>query len=200
TGSIAPEGKTLVKAGASPTFSLVPGAGQAIDTLTLNGETVTPEGFTYTILNIAADATLSVSFRAATPTDPELPKFATIAASAGPGGVISPAGDVKAVVGSAPSFTFVADAGYHLKSVVTNSGDVTSQVRNGSYTFPTITDATAGRSIQATFEPDAAPPLVPDTYTLTASVADGSDGQPHGTITPAGTTKVAAGGSQNFSF
>ncbi|MEG2851182.1 MAG: hypothetical protein RR866_05745, partial [Raoultibacter sp.] len=143
TGSIAPEGKTLVKAGASPTFSLVPGAGQAIDTLTLNGETVTPEGFTYTILNIAADATLSVSFRAATPTDPTPPVPAIITASAGSGGVISPVGDVKAVVGSAPSFTFVADAGYHLKSVVTNTGDVTSQVRNGSYTFPTITDATA---------------------------------------------------------
>ncbi|MEG0477422.1 MAG: hypothetical protein RR572_07140, partial [Raoultibacter sp.] len=170
--------------------------------LTLNGETVTPEGFTYTILNIAADATLSVSFRAATPTDPTPPVPAIITASAGPGGVISPDGNVKAVVGSAPSFTFVADAGYHLLSVVTDAGDVTSQVRNGSYTFPTITDATAGRSIRATFEPDAAPPVVPDTYTLTASVADAGsgDGLPHGTITPAGTTKVAAGGSQNFSF
>ena len=69
----------------------------------------------------------------------------TITAVAGPGGIISPAGDVTVAVGTDQTFTIMPDLGYEIIDVVTDSGSV-GQV--SSYTFINVT---ADNSITASF-------------------------------------------------
>ena len=101
-----------------------------------------------------------------------LPGQIAISASAGPGGSISPTGEVGVDPGASQDFTIAADTGHHIDDVVV---DDVSQGAIGSYTFTTVD---AAHTIAATF--------AIDTFTITATAG------PNGSITP-GTGSVAYG-------
>lgn len=69
----------------------------------------------------------------------------TVTASAGPNGVISPAGTIGVPDGATPSFTITPNTGYAVQSVLVNDGSVGAVT---SYAFPAIH---ANQTIAATF-------------------------------------------------
>ncbi len=103
----------------------------------------------------------------------------TITADAGPGGSISPSGDVGVDPDGAQSFTITPDAHYHVADVLVDGGSVGAVL---SYPFETVQ---ADHTIHATF--------AIDTFTIT--VTQGL----HGTITP-GTGSVDYGASPTYTI
>ncbi len=74
----------------------------------------------------------------------------TITASAGIGGSITPAGNVKVGAGDNQAFTIIPDVGYVLSLVLVDGVDNAAAVTNKSYTFNNVT---ANRTIRAVFFP-----------------------------------------------
>ena len=64
-GAISPDGESSVKEGNSKTFTFTANAGYELDTVTVDGETVSFSGNKYEFTNVAADHTISVSFKKA---------------------------------------------------------------------------------------------------------------------------------------
>lgn len=85
-----------------------------------------------------------------------------ISASAGPGGTISPSGDVDVQVGENQTFVITPDAGYHVQDVVVDGISI------GSVETYTFTDVRLDHTIAASFAPNF--------YHLTYTAG------PHGTI------------------
>ena len=193
-GAVSPAGATRVKAGESQTLWFFPDDGRTLASVTVDGQPVTVEGFSYTLFDIAQDARVIATFR---PLDqgeepPMVPVQYTVRASASAGGLVSPS-EATAAAGSTPLFTFAPDAGYHVASVtVDGSMDVTGQAAGGTYRFAPLD---GDHTLDVTFEAEASAPVEPAYYQVTARV-DG-DG---GTVIPVGANRVAAGGSQTFSF
>ncbi|HEY2954460.1 MAG TPA: putative Ig domain-containing protein, partial [Candidatus Eisenbacteria bacterium] len=104
----------------------------------------------------------------------------TIAASAGPNGSISPAGNVPVPYLTTPAFNITPDFGYHVADVLVDSASVGAVT---SYTFAAVT---SGHTIAASF--------AINTYDITASAG------PHGTVTPPGVSTVSHGGSLAYSI
>ncbi|HEY6866003.1 MAG TPA: LamG domain-containing protein, partial [Candidatus Eisenbacteria bacterium] len=105
----------------------------------------------------------------------------TIAASAGPGGSIGPAGAVTVAHGASQAFTIAPNAGFHVLDVVVDGGSV------GAVTTYTFNSVTRSHTIAATFSSGTQ-------HTITASAGPG------GSITPSGAIVVAGGASQSFSM
>ena len=108
----------------------------------------------------------------------------TIAASAGPGGTISPEGAVSVAHGAAQLFTIIPHAHYHTADVLVDGASL------GPLAVYTFSNVTADHAISATFAPDSC--------TVTPSVVGGLSG--HGTITPATPQTVPWGSTLTFSF
>ncbi|HIW77307.1 MAG TPA: hypothetical protein H9877_11900 [Candidatus Gordonibacter avicola] len=191
SGSVSPAGEIRVRDGGTQTFLFTPAENSVIDKVTVDGQPVVVDGFTYTLTDVHNDVPVKVTFRAATPDDPKPtpPEPLVISASAGQGGSVSPSGDVTVAAGSTPTFTFVPDAGWELAKVTVGGTEVA--VQNNSYTFaPVVAPAKLHAEFQRVSNPE--PVLDP---VITASVNGG-----RGKISPAGAVTVARGSSQTFSF
>jgi hypothetical protein len=168
-GSISPSGTISVTDGQSQTFTIAAASGYQISDVTVNGASVGAVS-TYTFSSVQSSGTITASFTATTttptnptnptsPSDPTSPTSPTapaaetvnVTATAGMGGLISPAGTVVANVGDNVTFTIAPHSGYQISDVTINGtsvGNVTA------YTFTNIQDA---YTINATFT--ANPPL-----------------------------------------
>lgn len=203
SGTISPSGVSRVKAGESQTFAFIPNTDCALDTVTVDGKKVAVDGFTYTLQGIAKDTAIVATFKTADSSDPKPPAMATIKASASAGGSISPAGTTKVTVGTSPLFTLMPDAGYHIEKVVVSDGTTETTIEadsltNKTYRFEPV--AEKNYTIVATYAANPTKPVDPASYSVFASVINGTDGLAHGKISPAGEQKVAAGASQTFSL
>ena len=134
-GTISPSGNILVNHGGNQTFTITPGAGYRIATVTVDGVPVGATG-SHTFKNVTANHSISATFSVNT---------FTINASAGFGGTISPAGTVTVEQGANQTFTFTANSGYAVSNVVVNGSSLGSL---GSYTF---TNVSSNHTISVSF-------------------------------------------------
>lgn len=151
----------FIQEGGSIVFSFIPDAGFRVGNVKVNNTDVTAsvENNSYTISNITANVTLTVTFEAIPPTT-----YSFTISAVGNGTVTY---DGSALRGETSSFTVVegtnvvvklaADEGSRLKSVKLDNVDVTSSVGNNQYTISNIKSNT---SLEVAFE------VIP-TYVLT---------------------------------
>ena len=166
-GSIVPNGTVTVTNGSSQHFSIAPGTGYHVATLTVDGSPVTPDT-TYTFSNVASAHSISATFALPTTTY-------TLTYTAGLHGVINGSSpQTVASGGSGSPVTAVADAGYHF---VSWSDD--GLTHNASRTDVNVT---ADLSVSATFA--ANPGVTAPTLTVSQQLT-GND--------PGNTTKINLG-------
>jgi hypothetical protein len=108
------------------------------------------------------------------------PSSFVITASAGPGGTISPSGDVTVPRGDSQTFTIAPDTCHVVADVLVNG------VSQGAITSYTFEDVQASQTIAASF--------ALRTFVITASAGPG------GTITPSGAVTVNCAADQAFSI
>ena len=169
-GTNSPSGTTVVSSGGSQTYTMTPASGYHVGTVTVDGTSVGAVS-SYTFSTVTANHTISVSFAANT---------FTITSSAGTNGTISPSGTTVVSSGGSQTYTMTPASGYHVNTVTVDGSSVGAV---SSYTFSTVT---ANHTISVTFAINI--------YTITAS--SGSNGS----ISPAGTATVSAGGSQTYTM
>ena len=173
-GSISPLGTAAVISGGSKTYTIRPTAGYHVADIQVDGVSlVLPQlagnrSHTYTFTNVTTPHTIAVTFTENPP--------ATITASAGSNGSISPSGSVTVLSGTNKTFSITPNAGYSIAQVMV---DGISKGMVSSYTFINITAGT--HTISATFNP-----------TITATAG------PNGSISPVGTAAVTSGGSKTY--
>jgi len=170
-GSISPAGVSTYLHGANRTYTIMPDPGYHIDDVLVDGTSIGAVS-SYHFSNITANHTISVSFAAN-------PSY-TITASAGSNGSISPSGGVSVTGGTNRSFTMSPAQGYRVQSVLV---DGVSVGKGTTYNFNNVT---SDHTISVSFEPDV--------FTISAIAYAG------GSITPAGNTVVARGGSQAYTI
>ncbi|MBO7652152.1 MAG: T9SS type A sorting domain-containing protein, partial [Bacteroidales bacterium] len=147
-GSVDPTGTQTITEGDDFTFTVTPDNCHTIGIVTVNGAEVTLDANnSYTIPNVTTEQTINVTFNQI---------VYTIAASAGNGGTITPAGDVDVNCGADATFTITPDEGYEIADVTVDGqsaiNDIASYATIGasaSYTFNNVTEN--GHSIVATF-------------------------------------------------
>jgi len=108
-----------------------------------------------------------------------LVRNATVTASAGPGGVITPSGTLSVPPHADVDFAIAAFECHHVVDVVVDGASV------GAVTAWRLADVTANHTVTASFAADPAPVI---------AAAAG----PHGAISPAGAVPVGCGGAQAF--
>ena len=169
-GTISPATVQTVNYGDTPTFTFAPSTGYHLNTVTVNGTTVTPTGNSYTFPAVTTNKTIVGTFAINT---------YTIVASSGANGAVTPAGTTTVNYGATPTYTITPNTGYHVVDVQVNSTSVGAVT---GYTFPAVT---TNKTISATFAINQ--------YTINATAG------PNGSITP-GNTTVNYGGSQLFTI
>lgn len=170
-GSISPSGTVTVTDGDSQTFSFSPDPGYRIASVTVDGVIVgTPTSYTFP--GNSAAHTIAVAF--------ELDSYA-IYSQAYPNGVISPSGTTTVATGNTQAYEITPDATYSVLDVLVDGSSV------GAVTSYTFTNVRSVHSIEAYFKLSAH-------YTITATAGSG------GSISPAGATSVASGGSQAYTI
>ncbi len=165
-GNITP-GMSNFAWGATPTFTITPDAGYGIVDVTVDGQSVGAVT-SYTFTALSADHTIAATFAAY--------QF-TIAATAGNGGTISPAGNTSVAFNGTQNYTITANAGHHVSDVFVDGVSVGAV---NSYSF---TNVTADHAIYAAFDLNE--------YTVTVNAPT------HGTITP-GSMTVQYGATPSF--
>lgn len=202
-GSISPAGDVRVPLGGSHTFTLRADDGKKLHALTMF-DAAHPDGLdvtaqvdaalgTFTLVDVQNDTRIVAQFADRDPDEPEpsLPEVRQVTATHSTGGLVSPAGAFDAAEGSTVNFSFMPDAGWHLASVTVNG----QRVKAPGNQYVLTVGAEPTYAVHAQFERDANTPEEADYYLLTATV-DGAGGA----VSPAGTTRVAAGGSQTLSL
>ena len=158
-GTISPTTTQLVAAGSSSAaYTFAANSGYHIADVKING-TSNPAAVTagtYTFTNVQADSTIAVTFAV------DGPSSYMITASAGPGGSISPTGQVSVATGQDQAFTITPSSGYHIADVKVDNVSNAAAVAAATYTFD---DVGAVHTIAATF----APSVQKSTATLTLS-------------------------------
>ena len=139
-GSITPAGLVAAAPGSSVNFTIAADGGYAIQSVLVDGIETEPDG-TYLFMNIAANHTISASFRVIE----ELPDRYYINASAGNGGVIAPSGQLEVVPKETITFTITASPGYTIQTIVV---DGENQEVSDSFTF---TNISGNHTITASF-------------------------------------------------
>ncbi len=185
-GSISPDGSINVANGADKTFTFLPDAGWQIAQVLVDGSPVPITGNSYTVANITADRTISVSFSAVTPSD----TMHTLTITSGANGTVSPSGSVQVRHGAAQTVYFYPDTGYELDTVLVNGTAV--NVIGNSYTVSVVTAAAA---VNVSFRTAATATQPPDVYKLITASADTG-----GSISPSGSVSVEYGGDMYFYF
>ena len=171
-GSISPLGTTTVFEGSSQTYTITPGAGFTVATLTIDGATTTAST-TYTFVNVLAPHTIMATFSALPTHD--------IVAIAGVNGTITPVGTTTVFEGSSQTYTITPSVGFGVASLTVDGVSTTSST---TYTFANVT---ASHTISATFS--ALP-----THTIVSSAGA------NGSVSPLGTTTVLEGSNQAYSI
>ncbi len=168
-GTIAPSGAVVVVDGANSSYAITPNACFSIADMLVDGVSVGAVA-SYSFTNVTVNHTIAASFSANGPS--------TIAASAGTGGSISPAGNTAVSCGGGQAYTIAPDACHTIANILVDGGSV-GAVAN--YSFSNVT---TNHTIAASF---AAIP-----FTITATPGSG------GTITPNGAVVVGCGSNQAF--
>ncbi|MDD4509388.1 MAG: hypothetical protein PHY23_00485 [Oscillospiraceae bacterium] len=181
-GDVFPAGTVYVPTGGDKAFAFTPHTGYVLDTVKVDGSTVSVSGNRYTLTNIQADHTLHATFkRPSGGGGGDDPTTYTITIPATAHGRTSPTGKVTAEHGQSLTIYFYPDTGYELDKVLMNGTEVSAG--SNSYTFTVTGSAT----VKVTFKlKTVTPPVV--TRTVTATAGNG------GKISPAGTTTVKDGG------
>jgi hypothetical protein len=169
-GSILPSETITVNFGSDTTFTISPNIGYHVANVVVDDSTVGPV-LSYHFANVTANHTISASFAINT---------YAIAATAGPNGSITPAGEIPVDYGGNQTFSILADSGYHVIEVLVD-GDSIGPV--AEYTFSNIT---ANHTISAIFAINV--------YTITANSG------PNGTISPSGLIGINYGSDTTFTM
>ncbi|HEX7880795.1 MAG TPA: hypothetical protein VF720_15385, partial [Candidatus Eisenbacteria bacterium] len=167
-GSITPT--VVVDCGSSYTFTITPDPCYAVADVLVDGVSVGAVT-SYEFTNVQDDHTISATFALTT---------YTITATAGPGGSISPSGNVNVNCGDDQGFTITPDPCYEVVDVIVDG------VSQGSLIFHQFNDVQANHTISATF--------ALSTYTITATAGPG------GSIVPSGAVPVTCGDDQTFTI
>ena len=168
-GTIDPYGAQNYEYGMTPTFTIMPNAGYAIEHVYVDGEEVTLTNGTYTFAALTANHTISATFTEDTH---------TITATADNGGSIDPDGANVVMTGSTVVYTITPATGYDIADVTVDNVSVGAVA---TYTFENVT---ADHTIAATFSAQQ--------FTITATAGA------NGTITPSGVQTVAYGATPTF--
>ncbi len=127
-GRISPSGYVSVNQGDNQTFALLPDEGYETDKLFINGKSEPVSGDSYTFRNVYEDASIAVTFRA------KVIITYSITAVCGPGGTVTPSGEVIVVKGEDISFSITPDEGYDIDSVLLD-GKKVRQSDDGMFNF-----------------------------------------------------------------
>lgn len=168
-GTIDPYGAQSFEYGETPTFTVTPNAGYAIEHVYVDGEEVELTNNTYTFEALTANHTISATFTA---------DNYTITATAGNHGSIDPDGENVVMAGSTVVYTITPATGYEIEDVTVDGQSVGAV---STYTFENVE---ADHTIAATFS------ALQFTITATAGA--------NGTITPAGVQTVNYGSTPTF--
>ncbi len=168
-GSVTPNGTQNVYEGNNFTFTVTPNDCYEIASVTVDGNNVNLTNNQYTISNVTANHTVNVTFSQLT---------YTIAATAGNGGTITPAGNTTVNCGEGQTYTIAANDGYRIVDVTV---DGQSQGAIESYTFSNVTE---NHTISATF-----------IAVLNIDINADAEG---GSVSPTGTQTIDEGGSFTF--
>ena len=175
-GSITPSGDVAVGPGGSQTFTITPNASYRAAVF-VDGSPATLTNGTYTFTNVQTAHTISATFTQAA---------ATITATAGAGGKVTPPGATNVAVGGNLTYTITPNAGFHILDVKV---DGVSQGIVSSYTFNAVT---SDHAIAATFEANQANP------TLTISAPTGTSSHVAGSTLTVNWTASSAVGVGEF--
>ncbi len=167
-GEINPSGVIAVNQGADRTYTVEANIGYRVSDLKVDGVSLGAVT-TYTFSKISASHSISATFS---------PITNTINAASGPGGTISPQGNITLNYGSSQTFSITAGNGYYISDVVV---DGTSAGAISTYTFNNVT---ARHTISAAFKQF--------TYSITTSSGAG------GSINPGGIITANHGSNRNF--
>jgi len=168
-GTIDPYGAQSFEYGETPTFTVTPNAGYAIEHVYVDGEEVELTNNAYTFAALTANHTISATFTA---------DNYTITATAGNHGSIDPDGENEVAAGSTVVYTITPATGYEIEDVTVDGQSVGAV---STYTFENVE---ADHTIAATFS------ALQFTITATAGA--------NGTITPAGVQTVNYGSTPTF--
>ena len=173
-GTVSPATEQSVNYGDTPTFTFTPNTGYHLNTVTVNGTSVTPTGNSYTFPAVTTNKTIVGTFAINT--------YTITPSVTGGNGTVSPATEQSVNFGDTPTFTFTPNTGYHLNTVTVNGTSVTPT--GNSYTFPAVT---TNKTIVGTF--------AVDTFTIAPSIVGGN-----GAISPATNQTVNYGDTPTFTF
>jgi len=126
--------------GGSVAFTAAPASGYVVNQWLVNSSPAQSDGTSYTLNNVAASASVQVTFKPAPLTN------YTVTASAGANGSISPSGPQTVVKGGSVAFTAAPASGYVVNQWLVNSSPAQSD--GASYT---LNNVAASASVQVTF-------------------------------------------------
>jgi uncharacterized repeat protein (TIGR02543 family) len=128
-GNISPSGAVSVAYGTGQTFTITPDTGYHIADVLVGGSGGSSVGAvtSYTFTDVIADHTIEASFAVNT---------CEIIASAGEGGIITPAGRVTVNYGGSQNFVIDPNDGYHIAKVRVDGKSIGAL---SSYTFTNVT-------------------------------------------------------------
>jgi hypothetical protein len=126
-----------VNPGGSVFFTAAPVAGYRVDQWLVNGLPVRSGGTTFTLAEVAADATVQVTFAVVT---------FTVRPGAGIGGTITPAAEQSVSIGGSVSFTATPGAGYEVDQWLVNG----AAAQIGGTTL-SLASVTGNAAVQVTF-------------------------------------------------
>ncbi len=157
-GRLTPSGDVRAPADGGVTFIAIPDPGCVLDDVAVDGESIGAAA-AYTFENITGDHAIEAVFDCAGP-------FHVITSVAGPGGCISPSGDIRLKEGADKSFTITPGSGYRIEEVTVDG--IPAPADSGCI-FENIA---SDHVIRASFAPDGQTPpeILPDIK------ANGSDG------------------------
>jgi rhamnogalacturonyl hydrolase YesR len=154
TGTMLPlSGPVTVIQGATQSFTIVPGAGFAVASVTVDGANIGAVT-SYKFSDVLANHTISATFQT-------VPTF-TITPSAGANGTINPLVPTLVEQGSNQSVTIAANSGFTVSNVIVDGASVGAV---GLYTFSNVQ---ANHTISATFTASAANSYLTSAYILQA--------------------------------
>lgn len=135
-GTISPDGKVSVAAGANQTFTITPNPTHRIVDVIVDSVSLGAIS-SYTFTNVTSDHIIRAKFDENT---------VTINATAGANGTISPSGDVDVVLGASQTFNITPNAGYLIENVTVDN------VSKGPISTFTFTNVVEKHKIRATFK------------------------------------------------
>ncbi len=162
-GKIDPSGEVKVRSGSNATFAITPDATYAIRDVLVDGRSVGALS-SYTFSSVNANHTIRAEFT---------PSVYVINSTAGPNGVINPAGLVNVNAGTNATFVITPNTGYQVADLVVDGSSI------GKFTSYTFGAVDRNHTITALFEPVL--------FTITARSEGGgtitTPGMVNGTVT-----------------